>query len=401
MKKLDNSRTTYFPAVSVGSYMSLITKNTKHFKNGKSYRYYSDKEDPLFYYPYMLTSAAHNFKDMNFRETIAFPRDSKGLFFADSGGYQLLTGKAPKGFSREISFAWMEKNADVFPLLDMPFPKNYTAVTNDYFNKSVEFTKESARYFLNTRTNNDSIILNVLQGRDLAEIEKWYAELKQFQFEGWAFGGYNLTQIMGAFFYLFENKEIDKTKIFHIFMLSKARYMIFLVYLQYLLHKESHQTVISYDSSYPVIQSAFGNYFLYSTLTGFKTIRFSNRYDYSFLKDENVIPCECNSCQGVPLKEFTSFTTDRFYAITSAHNIKIITDYKKMLEHVIAMGSMELYEGVFSSEDISVLKIIEKAFKNRYVKGNYRQVYKDLLPFVNNELDEDSTNSKEDFLSYF
>ena len=157
--------------MSLGAFMSVVKKDQKHFKTGKSFRYYSKDSDAVFHYPYMLTSAAHNFQDMDFRKTIGFEENTKGLFFGDSGGFQLLTGKAPKGFTRELGFEWMEKNCDVYPLLDMPFPKTFNAVSDEYFNKSIEFTKESAKYFLDNRTRDDNIILNVVQGRDLNEIE--------------------------------------------------------------------------------------------------------------------------------------------------------------------------------------------------------------------------------------
>jgi len=375
----------------------VIRKNAKHFwKPDMTYRYYKEDKNNPFYFPYMLVSGAHNYKEKEYRELIDFPRSDDGLFFGDSGGYQILTGKVSKDYSVKKAFDWLENNCDIFPLLDRPFPKNFIAMTKEEFTTSLEFTRKNAKYYLDNRTNSDTTILNVIQGRDLYEIDAWYQGMKEYKFEGWAFGGYNLTQILACFFYLFEKGEMDNCRLFHIFMMTKMKYIPFLTYLQNLIHKDGYNTFISYDSSYQIIQTAFGRMALYPTLTGQKWIKYSNKNDYSKLTNENLVPCDCPYCKDVPLKELIQFTSERYYSTAVAHNILKFVEFKKMIERIIHVDILEVIEELFSVSDMKVFKIINNAWKNRYKKGNYKKIYEELRPFVANELKKEGSKHTSD-----
>jgi hypothetical protein len=291
MRKIEGVGSIYFPAVSVGALAAAFKKNTPHFANGRSPRYFSKNEKSHFFYPYLLSSCAHNYKDSNYRENIGFERDSKGLLFGDSGGYQILTGKGSKDFDRKVSFEWLEKNCDIFPLLDKPFPKNYIKITQSQFDEHLNFTKETAKFFLDKKTKDDNIILNVIQGRDLNEMVSWYEGMKDYKFDGWAFGGYTMTQILSNFFHLLSIGEIDNCNLYHVFMLSKVKYIIYLVYLQHRMRKEGYGVTISYDSSTPNILTAFGSVIYSNTLNGFISIKYSNKYDFSMTPDDVHVPC--------------------------------------------------------------------------------------------------------------
>jgi len=379
-----NKNTLYFPAISVGSFVSTIKRNAKHFwKENQTFRFYKEDPNNPFYFPFMLVSAAHNYKKKNYREDIDFPKDDRSLFFGDSGGFQVLTGKVSKEFGNKKALKWLDKNCDIFPLLDSPIPKDSSEEPIKVFNHSLNFTEKSAVYFRDNRSTSDTTILNVLHGRDLFEIDKWYQTMKKYQFEGWALGGgHTLTMILSSFFYLMEQGEIDRIRLFHIFMMTKMRYIPSVTYLQNLLHKSGYNCFISYDSSYQIIQTAYGRMSLYSTLTGQKWMSFSNKYDYSKLTDENKVPCDCPYCKDVPLKELVQFTGDRFYAVAPAHNILSFVQFKRMIERIIHTDIPEVLQDVFSTTDIKLFSIIDRAWKNRYKKDNYKKVYEELKPIV-------------------
>jgi len=380
-------KSIFFPSVSVGSSLTIMQKNIPHFVNGGSFRFGS--KDSLFYYPYFLASAAHCFDKPDFPESIGFERD--GLLFGDSGGFQLWAGSAKEGFNKEVALSWLNANANIFPIVDIPPGKTANYIPMEYVEDCAQKSLANGIYFAENRAPNKTI-LNVLHGRNKAEMDLWYSYAKQLKLDGWAGGGRTFTQVFQLILYLYEKGELNTAKYYHVFGVSKPRYIIFIIYLQKLLHELGLDIQITYDSSYPFKTSAFGNYFVYPTMTGIKNLKFSNRWDYAGLGHSHL-PCECPYCKDVEIKEFAKFTTDRFYAICSFHNFYIMQTYIKMVQRIIDMNHDELLRNCLGAVDSKVLTIVKHYFTERSIDNRVDKMAKALEPiFGKYELEEEDGN---------
>ena len=210
----------YIPAYSDGlmgmfygkSDKEIAEVNQPDFDKKKSLRIYNRDFDAYFHNPYILISAGTSWRKKDFRKTIHAENSN---VFVDSGGYNLAHGTVdPKKFTDKVALEWSEANGDVFPILDRP---SFTLhLKNDDgtpkspykdYDECLKLSVASAKYYTENRTRSDTIILNVLQGLTVEEIEKWYKEICKYQFEGWAYGGTNgnLGRILPALKFLLQH----------------------------------------------------------------------------------------------------------------------------------------------------------------------------------------------------
>lgn len=397
------NQSRYYLAVSVGPFLASFLEDTTY--NGKSFRFYSDQENKFFDYPYLLCSAAHNYKKENFRNNLGFPEFEKGNsnLFSDSGGYQLAMGSIKEEkYNDAIAFKWSEANADIFPILDRPIyvtNKNTGAKnSSEHFNECLKKSAISAKYYLDNRTRPDAKILNVMHGRDITSLSKWYQIMSKFKFEGWAGGGTNsIVNMLRTIYFLKEKGEFDRDKpvYYHIFGVSKIPYIVYISYVQYLFNKANIPLIISYDSSYPCKTAAFGNYFLFTSPKGISQLSFSNKYKDMYnekLTLENQLPCSCVVCSSV--KDVKEYLIDPklFYNITSLHNLCHMIDYKRKIENIVLMDIDELLQTSLTAEIYRNLQIIKKSFDLPFEQGmeylSKELVDFDASPIHNSEFNE-------------
>jgi len=126
----------------------------------------------------------------------------------------------------------------------------------------IELSVENLRYFADKRgaaTGARAKYLNVLQDAGGGTGEAWYAAVKDFDFEGWAFGGdtkSGLEPILKWVRILRDDKKLDRAEWLHILMASPPRHAVYLTAIQRILRKQLGSDItISYDSSSP-FQSA-------------------------------------------------------------------------------------------------------------------------------------------------
>jgi hypothetical protein len=101
----------------------------------------------------------------------------------DSGGYQLQTGQVRREeWTNRKALDYSVKNGDIFPVLDSPL------VPYADFKKNRRETFESALYYRDHRPGRGEVILNVAQGRDLGELERWLELMAKVELDGWALG---------------------------------------------------------------------------------------------------------------------------------------------------------------------------------------------------------------------
>jgi hypothetical protein len=119
-----------------------------------------------------------------------FAKGSGHTILGDSGGFQFI--KRPHLFTGDGTRSWvlttLEHETDEAMTLDIPT----AAIGNDPrwmdFDAALAVSLDSLRFFDKHRAGNTRF-LNVLQGRDRREAQRWYEAVKWFPAGGWAFGG--------------------------------------------------------------------------------------------------------------------------------------------------------------------------------------------------------------------
>ena len=185
-----------------------------------------NSQTALFPYKWSLYSAGHANLDLNKvdpSEDMVRDREPGTFMLGDSGGFQIAKGlwegdwKANSGCPkaqkrRESVLKWLDGISDYAMTLDIP-----TWVIHDKeagakcgirtLKEAVDATKFNNEYWMNNRKgvkNGGTKILNVLQGANHADAERWYQEMKQYcdpniypdkHFNGWAMGGQNMCDV--------------------------------------------------------------------------------------------------------------------------------------------------------------------------------------------------------------
>jgi hypothetical protein len=180
----------------------------------------------LFPYKWSLYSGGHANLDLNkqdWSEDMVRNRDPNTLMLGDSGGFQIAKGlwegdwKANSGCpkaqkKREAVLKWLDNISDYCMTLDIPtwviHDKNASAKCQiSTLQQAVDATKYNNEYFMKHRKgkrNGGTKILNVLQGANHADADRWYDLMKDYcdpakypdtHFDGWAMGGQNMCDV--------------------------------------------------------------------------------------------------------------------------------------------------------------------------------------------------------------
>jgi hypothetical protein len=247
-------------------------------------------QSSLWHCKYVLYSAGQFSSATISTPDIVSTRSKDTVIIGDSGGYQIGTGKLPaiKGWLdfknnpqavyrkwmrergiRDTVLRWLDRYCDYAMTLDMPLwiLSNKKAQKSSPFAKLsaqqlIELSVENLRYFADKRgaaTGARAKYLNVLQDAGDGTGEAWYAAVKDFDFEGWAFGGdtkNGLEPILKWIRILRDDKKLDKAEWLHVLMASPPKHAVYLTAIQRILRKQLGSDIrISYDSSSP-FQSA-------------------------------------------------------------------------------------------------------------------------------------------------
>jgi hypothetical protein len=173
-----------------------------------------------------LYSGGHANLDLNkqdWSEDMVRNRDPKTLMLGDSGGFQIAKGlwegdwKANSGCpkaqkKREAILKWLDEIADYGMILDIPTwvihdKKASAACQITTLQEAVDATKYNNDYFMKHRKgvkNGGAKFLNVLQGANHADADRWYEIMKHYcdpnvypdtHFDGWSMGGQNMCDV--------------------------------------------------------------------------------------------------------------------------------------------------------------------------------------------------------------
>lgn len=209
------------------------------------------------------------------------------LVVGDSGGYQLATGKitnanekkelfrfaTPKTTSdlyhhwfhtgfRERTLSWLDIYTDYAMTLDLPLwlksdksksPFRYLSVDD-----LIKLSVDNLRYFQANRARAfgafGTKFLNVLQDIGDGTGELWYHAVKDFDFEGWSFGGETkkLKNFFRRVLLMLEEDRFKNTELIHILAESPPKSALIWTAIQRGLSKAVGKDIqFTYDSSSP------------------------------------------------------------------------------------------------------------------------------------------------------
>ena len=245
-----------------------------------------DSSNALWHSKYILYSAGQFNSSTLKTPDIVSTRAADTVVIGDSGGYQIATGKLEavkswrsfknkpdavvKKWQRETGIRdkilrWLDRYCDYAMTLDMPLwmlNEKRKAAASPFGKLSaeqlIELSVGNLRYFADKRgaaTGAKAKYLNVLQDAGNGTGEAWYAAVKDFDFEGWAFGGdtrNGIEPILKWIRILLDDKKLDKAEWIHILMASPPSNAVYLTAIQQQLRKLLGTDIrISYDSSSP------------------------------------------------------------------------------------------------------------------------------------------------------
>lgn len=185
-----------------------------------------DPQKSFFPYQWSLYSGGHANLDLtkqDWSEDMVRNRDPNTLILGDSGGFQIAKGlwegdwKAGSGCpraqkKRESILKWLDNISDYGMILDIPTWVIHDKKASDAcgirtLQEAVDATKYNNEYFMTNRKgvkNGGAKFLNVLQGANHADADRWYDIMKEYcdpvkypdtHFNGWSMGGQNMCDV--------------------------------------------------------------------------------------------------------------------------------------------------------------------------------------------------------------
>ncbi|WP_157132347.1 hypothetical protein [Roseobacter sp. AzwK-3b] len=245
-----------------------------------------DPKSRFWHCKYVLYSAGQFDSSFISQPDIVSTRDKANtVVIGDSGGYQVATGKLPATrdwiadaerpeiiFKRWISqrsirdnvLRWLDHYSDFAMTLDMPlFLLKDSSLKSPFSNLSaqqlIDLSVENLRYFADNRgkaTGAKAKYLNVLQDVGDGTGDAWYDAVKDFDFEGWAFGGgtrNGIDPVLSWMKKLLDDHKLDKCEWIHILMASPPESAVYYTAIQKALRKATgnENLQVSFDSSSP------------------------------------------------------------------------------------------------------------------------------------------------------
>ena len=300
-KFLPATSTFYATFIGKQRYFNYVdpARIPKSFTNGMESLNFLDPVKGQFYYEWCLYSAGHANLDLtkvSWREDMFRNRDRKTSWvLGDSGGFQIGKGKwegdwknpnCPKAAKKRAQvLEWMDTLMDYGMILDIPswignFKEAVRKTKIENFDDAVLGTHINNEYFIRNRNGNCKF-LNVLQGENHGEADRWYNEMKKYSdpkqypnehFNGWGMGGQNMCDISLVLRRLIELRfdgllEKGYQDWMHFLGTSKLEWAVLLTDIQRAVRKYHNSNFsISYDCASPFLATANGQIY-YQTET--------------------------------------------------------------------------------------------------------------------------------------
>jgi len=347
----------------VGSLANSIRKDYK-IKDELSIKFFSDEFPEQWRHKYFLVTAGHFYKTMNYRERMGYGDDT--LLLGDSGGFQIASGAIKWDADiKDKIFQWLEANSDIAMNLDIP-PR---MTLQGKFRECLDISKANFKYFADNQTGKTKF-LNVIQGTDEHSYMKWYDEVKQFPFSGYAIGGggSSLYKYMSGLMTLINGKEHLNTnnKYFHILGTSKIFDFMLLAQTQKSLNDIGANIIMTTDSSTPSLAVVYGFYYTnYNFKSGrFNSIHMPKRRDDFQLRDYPLPYCtEFDKYLGkyVTTSDVVDWNKDGEFGMI-LHNFMFFKDIMDRITDLIN-GPKYLIEQEVSADMFKILNSIDEMIK--------------------------------------
>ena len=261
----------------------------------------------LFKYRWGLYSAGHANLDLTKevpKEDMIRKRSSDTLLLADSGGFQIAKGvweadwknmdaKAQK--YRSTVLKWLCEVSDYSMTLDIPTwivnnPESVKKTNIRTVQDAIDITKANHLYFMENSTN-DAKFLNVLQGSNHTDADRWYEEMKEFSdptkhekfFRGWAMGGANMADphlaIKRVVTLIHDGLlEEGKQDWMHFLGTSKLEWAVLLTALQRAVRRTHNPNfTISFDCASPFLATANGQIYHETVTPDYRSLTNKNK----------------------------------------------------------------------------------------------------------------------------
>ena len=258
------------------------------FTNGVEGLNFLNMDEGYFKYPWALYSAGHANIDLNKhdpKEDMVRNRDNANtILLGDSGGFQISKGVwegkwlEPYGVdektdkTREKVLHFLEGTFDYSMVLDLPtMGVDWAAGTKhglDTWQKCLQGTINNNDFFAQARTPGATKFLNVLQGNNWDQAEKWYEAVKPYStgekanFECFAMAGWNKKDIeiaLKRFVTLRRDGLLQDCEWIHFLGTGELLWSVMLTALQRTVRDTTSPGItLSYDCASPFLASAYG-----------------------------------------------------------------------------------------------------------------------------------------------
>ncbi len=278
-----------------------LIANDKLNIDNNSMNIFSNDENRIISINSFLASAFYASGWSNFTEN-SYTIRKDVLKIIDSGGFQLIKNydESKKSFTARFVMEFIEKYGDIGIILDRP-PENltaYTEVNSKQFDSYLQTTKNNISQMCDHRSNHDILLINVLHGSTIEEIDNWYKNVSIYPTDGWALVSHppSLFLFVLKTLYLHSKGEMDNIKALHYLGTSIFGISSIVAYLQF---REiiPNNTIISCDSSSWMSCSRYGRYLLSQKLAYVEIGDQVRKIDANFRI--NKLPCLCPVCTAI------------------------------------------------------------------------------------------------------
>jgi hypothetical protein len=358
----------YFPSFS-SKYSAFKKDDMKFGDNCPTIRFWDDRFPVKYRHKYFLLTAAAFYKSkIDIRETLGL-QDS--LVFCDSGGFQVANGSLKWNLNlREDIFRWLESNGPNSISMNLDIPPKI-----EYFGKfreCLEISLDNFEYF-HKHQSGKTKFLNVIQGDvDVSSYDVWFNTVKHFDdFRGWGIGStllqhYNALYVIALFL---KNREFEKihNEYYHFLgTTSPFNYLIYAV-LQKNLNKYYPHAIVTTDSSTPLYQTTYGNWYHsvdYKKLQ-FNMMYFGNKGRCGYQEQEKL-PCifeDCPVCTHITYDQIANPESHSILAIHMGwHNLFIFTKAVDWFSK-LAYGGNDVIQRMFTNDVLTMVKSIDEMFE--------------------------------------
>ncbi|MDA9302428.1 hypothetical protein N9Q27_00460 [bacterium] len=249
------------------------------FENGMEGMNFLNKDKAYYNYKWGLYSAGHaqlNLDKADDSDAMVQKRErDKTFMLCDSGGFQIIKGVIKCDWPnfknddtlRHKILNWLEHTGDYSMILDIPTlaaDPTFTARTGiSSFDECLDYTDFNVNWFKRNRKYQTKY-LNVMQGRNWAEAEHWYENMKHHDLEGFAFGGSaksDINIVLRTLIKMRDDKQLEQGKrdVLHYLGISRLEWAMAYTQIKRSLRETVNPDIeVMFDCASPFLATANG-----------------------------------------------------------------------------------------------------------------------------------------------